>query len=278
MMDNVTRRVRLWRDVEPFYPDQKHGLPKTSESRGTEAVLNALILATRDADTGVLSVDGQRAFANVWALQMQTGDLQGAWSWLNFGLEPWEASASPFFGAALAAIAVGTASEGYASTESAAPKVELLRAYVQKEVESQSLFNRLMALWASGKLPGLLSQAQREAIVTAASAAQSADGGWSMPSLAPWGRIGDSILSGTSDGFATALTLLAMQQAGGPHTAHSMTSLEKGRAWLIANQDSRTGSWPASSINKESDPNSDRGKFMSDAATAYAARFLAGGG
>ena len=65
MMDNVTRRVRLWRDVEPFYPDQKHGLPKTSESRGTEAVLNALILATRDADTGVLSVDGQRAFANV---------------------------------------------------------------------------------------------------------------------------------------------------------------------------------------------------------------------
>ncbi len=45
MLDNITRRVRLWREVEPFYPDQTRGLPKTSESRGTEAILNALILA-----------------------------------------------------------------------------------------------------------------------------------------------------------------------------------------------------------------------------------------
>jgi hypothetical protein len=42
---NVTKRVRLWKEVEPFFADQTSGLPKTSESRGTEAVLNALILA-----------------------------------------------------------------------------------------------------------------------------------------------------------------------------------------------------------------------------------------
>src|SRR5262249_34418369 len=36
MVDDVIKRVRLWRDVEPFYPDQTRGLPKTSESRGTE--------------------------------------------------------------------------------------------------------------------------------------------------------------------------------------------------------------------------------------------------
>ena len=35
LLDDVAKRVRMWRDVEPFYPDQTNGLPKTSESRGT---------------------------------------------------------------------------------------------------------------------------------------------------------------------------------------------------------------------------------------------------
>src|SRR5262245_28524969 len=43
LLANVVKRVRSWKDVEPFYPDQTRGLPKTSESRGTESVLNALI-------------------------------------------------------------------------------------------------------------------------------------------------------------------------------------------------------------------------------------------
>lgn len=75
LVDNVTRRVRLWKDVEPFYPDQTRGLPKTSESRGTEAILNALILASRDALTASpsLTEDTRRAFDNLWALQMKSG-------------------------------------------------------------------------------------------------------------------------------------------------------------------------------------------------------------
>src|SRR5436305_11838574 len=43
LLANVVKRVRMWNEVEPFYPDQTVGLPKSSESRGTEAVLNALI-------------------------------------------------------------------------------------------------------------------------------------------------------------------------------------------------------------------------------------------
>src|SRR5436305_4240626 len=57
LLDSVIRRVRAWREVEPFYSDQARGLPKTSESRGTESILNSLILAWRDAPTGQLSAD-----------------------------------------------------------------------------------------------------------------------------------------------------------------------------------------------------------------------------
>src|SRR5277367_296300 len=43
ILDNVTKRVRLWSEVLPFYNDEKQGVPKTAEARGTESVLNALI-------------------------------------------------------------------------------------------------------------------------------------------------------------------------------------------------------------------------------------------
>src|SRR5207237_10755454 len=52
MLDHVVKRVRMWKDVEPFYPDQTRGLPKTSESRGTEAVPNAVVLASGAASAG----------------------------------------------------------------------------------------------------------------------------------------------------------------------------------------------------------------------------------
>ena len=55
VLDNVIKRVRLWREVEPFYPDQTRGLPKTSESRGTESILDALILVWNDVPAGRLS-------------------------------------------------------------------------------------------------------------------------------------------------------------------------------------------------------------------------------
>ena len=74
---NVTKRVMMWKDVEPFYPDQTRGLPKTSESRGTEAILNALVLSGRDARGGALGDDTRRAFENMWALQFTRGDQSG---------------------------------------------------------------------------------------------------------------------------------------------------------------------------------------------------------
>src|SRR6266513_2737068 len=59
LLDNVTKRVRLWKEVAPFYSDADRGAYKTAESRGTESVLNALILASNDAQSGQLSNDAQ---------------------------------------------------------------------------------------------------------------------------------------------------------------------------------------------------------------------------
>jgi squalene-hopene/tetraprenyl-beta-curcumene cyclase len=273
MVAHVEKRVRMWREVEPFYPDQTRGLPKSSESRGTEAVLNALVLAARDASTGTLSDAARQAFANMWALQFTAGDLKGAWAWLNFHYEPWESSESGYYGAALAALAVGMAPGGYASSPEIQDRMKLLREYLQRTVDNERLFNRLTALWAGTTVPNLLTAEQRHAILEAAAKTQQADGGWATAGLGTWKRVDGTPLEMASDGYATGLVTLVLQRAG---AGHSKEQLGRAVTWLTQHQDASTGHWPASSLNKKRDPASDIGKFMSDAATAYAVLALAG--
>jgi hypothetical protein len=76
----------MWEEVEPFYPDATRCVPKTAESRGTESILDALILASYGAPHTRLALD------NMWALQLKTGEAKGAWAWLQFHNSPcWEA-------------------------------------------------------------------------------------------------------------------------------------------------------------------------------------------
>lgn len=267
LVENVTKRVRLWRDVEPFYPDQLRGLPKTSESRGTEAILNALILASRDARAGTLSDDGRKAFDNLWALQFKTGEQTGAWAWLNFHYEPWESGDAPYFGASLAAVAIGAAPGGYASAPDVQGRLKPLREYLHHGAETPHLFNRAMILWASSKLPGVLSSTERQAAIDALIAKQQSDGGWSTSSLAAYRRIDGSALDTASDGYATGLIAFVLQEAG---VSRTRPEVARGLTWLGQHQDRADGRWPASSLNKQRDPASDAGKFMSDAATAFA--------
>src|SRR5438552_63336 len=84
LLDNVIKRVGMWKEVEPFYPDKTTDAAKTAESRGTESVLNALVLAGYDAARSKLSSEARRAFENMWAQQLKTGGAKGAWSWLQF--------------------------------------------------------------------------------------------------------------------------------------------------------------------------------------------------
>jgi squalene-hopene/tetraprenyl-beta-curcumene cyclase len=273
MIAGVVKRVTLWNEVEPFYPDQTRGLPKSSESRGTEAVLNALVLAARDAGAGTPSTEGRQALARMWALQFKAGDLKGAWAWLNFHYEPWESSDGACYGAALAALAAGMAPGGYTATPDIQDQLKALREYLQRRVDGETLFNRVTVLWASSKVPDLLTTAQRDAIVDAAIGAQQHDGGWTLAALGSWKRTDGTPLETTSDGYATGLVTLALRASGASRAA---APVQHGLRWLAGHQDPSTGMWRASSLNKQRDPSSDAGRFMSDAATAYAVLALAG--
>ena len=142
LLANVTKRVHLWKEVMPFYNDQEDGPHKTAESRSTEAVLNAFILANSDEQTGKLSQDSRAAFDNMWRLQQGEGEARGSWLWEVFNLKPWESRGSDYFGAALAAIAVGTAPENYRDTPEIQNNLTMLGEYLRRNSAAQSPMNR----------------------------------------------------------------------------------------------------------------------------------------
>jgi squalene-hopene/tetraprenyl-beta-curcumene cyclase len=274
LLDNVIKRVRLWKEVAPFYTDADRGVYKSVESRGTESVLNALILASNDASKGVqirhLSDATRTAFENMWAEQQTTGDQKGAWLWLRFKNEPWEADDSDFYGAALAAIAVGTAPENYRAKPEIQNNLKMLREYLNRTYPAQTLSNRAVLLWASAKLPGLIEPERQKALITELLSKQEADGGWSLTSMAgDWKRHDGTPQEALSDGYATGLITFALQQAG---ISREDAQLQHGLAWLTANQNRTEGFWMAYSLNnnEEHHISPDTARFMKDAATAYA--------
>ena len=273
LVANVARRVRLWSEVEPFYSDEARGAPKTAESRGTEAVLNALILANYDAPQGKLSDDTRTALDNMWALQLETGEAKGAWTWLNFHNQPWEADDSQFWGATLGAIAAGTAPADYRSMPDVRSHLKLLSEYLQKGMLGQSPINRVFLLWASVKVPGILKPEQQKSIIDDVLSKQQPDGGWSTSSLVigTWKRRDNTPLEAGSDGYGTGLVAFVLQEAGVPRAQPAM---KNALSWLTRNQDKAAGMWLAYSLNKQRDPASDVGRFMIDAATAYSALAL----
>ncbi len=287
ILDTVRTRLAHLDDQQPFYD---HTEDKKVESRGVEAVLSAFLLTSHDSDAGVTVPDAatQKAITRLW--QVQRAD--GAWDWLNFGLEPYETSDAVFHGATLAAMAAGSPMGAAASraTDGVAGLAKL-RGYLSANLASQRLFNRAWALLASSRLTGLLTPAEREAIVRQLEATQRPDGGWSLADLGEWRwskaagpyaapGATDAALVGASDAYATGLVLYAMKQAG----LGTRPTVPKGLTWLRAHQqapsaeragDAAWAPWRAHSLNFDREHGGDKGEpwrrmFMSDLATAFA--------
>src|SRR5438034_11400143 len=145
VLEDVTRRVETY-DAHQLYYDSDER--KKTESRGTEAVLNALILARADAEhhRRDASEPTRKALRHLWETQRS----DGAWDWLDFGLEPFESVDATYYGATLAAMAIGTVpASALSQAAEAAAGTKRLRAYLTERFASQNVFNRVSVLLAS---------------------------------------------------------------------------------------------------------------------------------
>jgi squalene-hopene/tetraprenyl-beta-curcumene cyclase len=285
LLEEVTRRVESYDTHEPLYDFNEK---KKIESRGTEAVLNALILAKTDAGNNrrYVSEPMQKALRRLWETQRS----DGAWDWLDFGLEPFETLDATYHGATLAALAIGSV-PGFSKSPGAgaAPGIDKLRGYLKEKYASQSLFNRVWVLLASTRFKDLLTRAQRQALITEIQSRQQEDGGWSLQTLGTWKwskpsepfrapGTPDASLLAKSDGYATGLIVYTLREAGFPV---DQAAVRKGLLWLKANQhdieidQSIRPAWQAHSLNFDREHGGEKGEpwrrmFMSDAATAFA--------
>lgn len=279
LIQDVVERVREWNTDKPYYANSDRAPHQERDSRGTESVLNAFVLASRDSGTAHLSEEARLALDHMWNEQIQTGAQKGAWRWQQFGLEPWESRISVYYGATLAAATVGMAPREYQNSPEVQNHVALLREYLDKNYADQCLLNRIQLLWAAGRFEGLISPKRQAEIIQQVFAAQRKDGGWNTPSLVVpdgWNLARlmaavDRRRDGTrqdeqSDGLATGLIVSALLQAG---VSADTPRMRRAIAWLGEHQNA-SGSWTASSLNERRDPESYIGQFMSDAATGYA--------
>lgn len=290
ILDTVRQRVANQEDAAPFYD---HTAAKTIESAGVEAVLNALVLTHHDSlgRSAQPTEPTRTAMARLWATQR----ADGAWPWLDFGLEPYETADAVYYGATLAAMAAGSSPGRNASRDAAGTAgLEKLRVYLHDSLPAQRRFNKAWALMAAAYLPDLLSASERQAVIDDLVSAQGADGGWSLAGLGGWRwskadapaapGTTDRALLAASDGYATGLVVHALRTSG---QAVSAPAVAAGLTWLRRHQqperpdDAAWAPWRAHSLNFDREHGGEKGEpwrrmFMSDMATAFAVLALNG--
>lgn len=236
------------RETTPFYGKDNNA--KVRESHATEAVLAATAFVLDDLARGnELGAPTKEALERMWTQQAP----DGAWPWLDFGLEPWERRDT--FGVAMAALAVGRVPAN--TTPGQTQGVRKLKAYVQTNIEGVPLHDQTALLWGSSALEGLLSPAQAKDIAAALREIQRRDGSFAIGQLMP----GHAGKSAKGDGYATALATLALCTNGlEPDAA------KDGVVWLRNNQQA-DGSWQGKSLNG---PGRTAERYMTDASTGYA--------
>jgi squalene-hopene/tetraprenyl-beta-curcumene cyclase len=232
---------------------------KTAEEQQTsvapaQAIYVAAGLAEWDAHvTKSLSPETDRALKLMLELQRDSGTWGSLDCW-----PPYESSS--FHLATTAAMAVGTAPGWLAGLQDEAVKarVERLKQYLATEKPRQD-YDRTLLLWASTRLPGVLTAEQQKELVELVLSKQQADGGWSIRTFgAPeeWGagnraeklRAEPEFATPPSDGHQTGLAIVVLRESG---IAANDPRIQRGVAWLKGNQRA-SGRWWTRSLNTDS--------------------------
>lgn len=226
-------------------------------TRPAQVIYTAAGLAEWDARiTQQLSPETEQALALM--LDIQTD--KGTWGTLDCW-PPYESDA--FHEATVAAMAVAAA-PGWldkitaAKDEKQLGAVAKLQAYLRTTPPPHD-YSRTLLLWASLRMKGLLTEAQQRELVDVVAKQQREDGGWSIRTFAKpeaWGsgnraeklKAEPEFQNPPSDGHMTGLAVIVLREAGIPA---SDSRLQKGVAWLKANQRS-SGRWWTRSLNTDS--------------------------
>jgi squalene-hopene/tetraprenyl-beta-curcumene cyclase len=219
-----------------------------------QAIYLAAGLAEWDAHvTKSLSPETDRALRLMLKLQLETGTWGSLDCW-----PPYESSA--FHLATTAAMAVGTAPgwlQGLQDNE-LRTRVDKLRSYLSTEKPRQD-YDRTLLLWASLRLPGVLTAERQKELVDLVFAKQQPDGGWSIRTFgAPeeWGagnraeklRAEPEFAAPPSDGHQTGLAIVVLRESG---IAANDPRIQRGVSWLKGNQRA-SGRWWTRSLNTDS--------------------------
>ncbi len=253
-------------EVRAFFEGRVAGWDKAEKSAkpqfDAEVVATAAALALNDAaTTGKLHPLTRAALDRAWTIQR--GD--GAWEWIKSDWPPSEHD--DYYGAVLAAVAVGHAPDDYRDTEAARRGLDKLRGYL-RSTPAPDMHHKAMLLWASTKLDGLMTPADRDSTVKDLLALQRPDGGWSLPSLGDWKRhdgTPNDKAGAPSDGYGTGYVIFVLRQAGVPADAEP---IRRGIAWLKTHQRA-SGRWFTRSLGN------DKHHYITHAGTAFALMALA---
>ncbi len=251
-----------WKEVRKFLDDDVTSWANGGKPRGDAYVVaTAAALAVDDARGGKLRAETRAALDRMWTVQQK----DGAWNWIKCDWPPLEHD--DYYGATLAAVAVGIAPEKYADTEAAKAGIAKLKQYFAK-TSAPDLHHKLMLLWAATKIDGLMSADDRKATVAEVRKLQHADGGWCLPALGAYKRRDKDKTpndqKADSDGYATGFAVFVLRQAGVPADDPAVKS---GVGWLKVNQ-RESGRWYTRSLNN------DRDHYIANAGTAFAVMAL----
>ncbi len=246
-----------WKEVRAFLEKDVASWSNGGKPRGDAYVVaTAFALAFNDAQkTGKLHDATRAALDRMWDVQRKGGE----WNWLKCDWPPLEHD--DYYGATLAALAVGYAPGDYAKTDKAQAGIAKLKAYFQKTA-APDLHHTAMLLWASTKLDGLMTADEQKKAVAALKGKQHKDGGWGLPSLGQYNRRDQAKTpndpNAPSDGYGTGFATFVLLQAG----EKSGEAVANGVKWLKANQ-RESGRWYTRSLSN------DKAHYITNAGTAF---------